>query len=248
MSAAFATPVPLCGRAASTRLSPRSAPTPPPALPRRAPPARMAQRQPPATLSPPSPAALAAFRAFFAAMPGPWNSQRTYHYMYPGQQEREESQTTYDVERITPTQIAAVLDANAAAPKDAALAEGFRVSYLTRMASQEALVRSATNLAFVPETARAGALEGAYYRDVGYEEAGPITARFVFDVARSELQMTTYYTKIISVDEIRLVNNRTRLRRIINYRHPKKDGDPLTEPALIGFGVERKGEEQRLVE
>lgn len=181
-------------------------------------------------------------------MPGAWNSQRTYHYLSPGiPQSREESQTTFDVERLASTQVSSVLNANGAVPGDANSAEGFRVSFLTRMANQDELVRAGTNLAFVPERVVGGRVEGAYYRDVGYEEGGPVKARFVFDAGISQLQMTTWYSKVVSVDEIRLINETLRLRRIINYRRPEREDMGLVDAMLIGYGVEVKGEEERLV-
>lgn len=182
-------------------------------------------------------------------MPGAWNSQRTYHYLSPNDpQSREESQTTFDVERLSPPQVSAVLLANGAVPGDAASAQGFRVSFLTRMASQEALVRAGTNVAFMPEDVEEGTVRGAYYRDVGYEEGGPVKARFVFDEGINQLQMTTWYSKVVSVDEIRLVDDRLRLRRIVNYRRPEREDMPLTDAMLVGYGVEVKGDEERLVE
>lgn len=121
------------------------------------------------------------------------------------------------------------------------------MSFLTKMESQEELVRAGTNLAFVPESVVDGRVEGAYYRDVGYEERGPVTSRFVFDEGNAQLQMTTWYSKVVSVDEIRLVNDELRLRRIINYRRPEKEDMPLDDAMLIGYGVEVKGERERLV-
>lgn len=203
----------------------------------------------PMTVSAPSPAALSTFKDFFSLMPGSWNSERTYHYITPGQQQtREESQTTFDVERITPEQIEAVLASNKSFGGSSSEAEGFRVSFLTRMASQDELVRSGTNLAFIPESGSATTVEGSYYRDLGYEDSGPVKSRFVFNAEQKQLQMTTFYTKVVSVDEIRLINDGLRLRRIINYRRPKNDSDPLVDPMLVGYGVECKGDMQRLVE
>lgn len=141
----------------------------------------------------------------------------------------------------------AVLLSNEVVPGDVSAAQGFRVSFLTRMASQEKLVRAGTNLAFVPEVVADGAVQGAYYRDVGYEEGGPTRARFVFTVETRQLQMTTWYSKVVSVDEIRLIHDRLRIRRIINYRRPTEAEMPLDNPMLIGYGVEVKGENERLV-
>lgn len=192
---------------------------------------------------------LSLFESFFSCMPGAWNSQRTYHYMDPGEtQRREESQTTFDVDRLDALQLSSLLLSHGAVNGDVSKAQGFRVSFLTRMASQEALVRAGTNLAFVPERVGDGRVEGAYYRDMGYEESGPVKAMFVFNGGTRELQMTTWYSKVVSVDEIRLVNEGVRIRRIINFRRPRSKEMGLNDPVLIGYGVEVKGEDERLVQ
>ncbi|PXF48739.1 Chromophore lyase CpcS/CpeS 1 [Gracilariopsis chorda] len=193
---------------------------------------------------------LRAFSSYFECMTGTWNSERTYHYA-PPDAKREDSQTTFDVVRLTPTQISEVLATNGDATASFSAHQqhnthGFNVSFLTRMASQSELVRASTNLAFVPNSAHeAGLLCGNYYRDLGYEESAPIKATFTFECARMELTMTTFYTKVVSVDQISLINDTTRLRRIVNYRRPPDDTS-FEEVVLVGFGIERKGE-QRLV-
>lgn len=106
------------------------------------------------------------------------------------------------------------------------------------------LVRASTNLAFVPDSVHEGGLiRGAYYRDVGYEESNPVTASFVFDAGKMELIMTTFYTRIVSVDTISLVADDVRLRKIVNYkRRFEGTGTEVDEVLLVGFGVERKGD------
>lgn len=202
-----------------------------------------------------APASLGVFRDFFSAMNGSWNSERTYHYVRDGG--RESSQTTFDVARLSRRAVEAVLESNdesaVFSPQEQAYSEGFNVSFLTKMESQEELVRASTNLAFVPRTVtEAGVVEGDYYRDMGYEESAPVVARFLFDSRKKELNMTTFYTRVVSVDQITLVNARVRIRKIVNYRRPEKEGGPLVDPLLIGFGVETKppwtkGDSQRLV-
>lgn len=182
------------------------------------------------------------FVKFFAAQAGSWDSQRTYHYTgaQPG---REESSTTFDVERLTAAQVKSVLESNGdlamfdegAAKK----AEGFRVSFVTKMASQDELVRNSTDLAFVPMDVDGGVVSGFYFRNQGYEEATPMKAKFNFDAAKRTLNMITKYTKVVSVDAISLVNEGMRLRNIVNYARPP-DGMPLRDPVLVGFGVEKK--------
>ena len=47
------------------------------------------------------------------------------------------------------------------------------------------------------------------------------------------------YTSVVSVDSITLVNPKMRVRKILNYRRPA-EGEPLTQIALAGFGIEQK--------
>jgi len=89
---------------------------------------------------------------------------------------------------------------------------------------------------------------GNYYRDLGYEEKGPVAANFSFDPSIMNLTMTTYYTRVVSVDEIQLINPDLRLRKIVNYKRPSKDDAPLSDVLLAGFGVEHKGEKKPLVQ
>lgn len=107
------------------------------------------------------------------------------------------------------------------------------------MASQEKLVKNSTELAFVPLDIGGAVVSGLYFRTIGYEESNPIVARFSFDGAKNALNMITQYTKVTSVDCITLVNPGMRLRNIVNYKRPA-EGLPLTEPVLVGFGVEKK--------
>lgn len=197
-----------------------------------------------------APNALLLFANFFAAMNGSWNSERTYHYVQ--QRRRESSQTTFDVTRLAGAQIDEVLSSNGEValldPQDRTYSEGLNVSFLTRMESQAGLVRASTNLAFVPRHVAENTVSGDYFRDLGYEESSPIAAKFSFDAKSMALSMTTYYTKVVSVDEISLVNPSIRLRKIVNYKRPAIEGAPLVEPLLVGFGVESKGDEDRLVE
>lgn len=182
------------------------------------------------------------FVNFFAAQTGSWDSQRTYHYTgsQPG---REESSTTFDVERLTQAQVRNVLESNGdlAVFDEAGMeqAQGFRVSFVTKMASQDELVQNSTDLAFVPVDVEGGTVSGFYFRNLGYEEAKPIKAKFNFDSAKRTLNMITKYTKVVSVDAISLVNEGVRLRNIVNYARPP-DGMPLRDPVLVGFGIEKK--------
>lgn len=83
---------------------------------------------------------------------------------------------------------------------------------------------------------------------VTYEtERVPMIATFDFDGREAKLTMRTRYSKVISVDTIKLVNPNCRVRQILNYARPEKDEDPLTEVVLAGFGMETKSTGSRLV-
>lgn len=185
--------------------------------------------------------AYSSFVQFFRDQSGSWNSERTYHYTTDGK--REDSATTFDVSRLTSEQVQEVLSANGDATlyDDATRqkAQGFQVSFLTRMASQEELVRSSTNLAFIPTMIDRGMVRGKYYRLLGYEESGPQKADFNFDVGKKQLNMITHYTRVVSVDEITLIHPTMRIRKIINFARPE-EGHPPTHALLLGFGVEKK--------
>jgi CpeS-like protein len=111
-------------------------------------------------------AAQESFRQFFEQQSGSWNSARTYHYVREGS--REDSNTTFDVSRLSPSEVDKVLSANGDAELYTQsirnLAEGFRVSFLTKMESQEELVRSTTDLAFLPTSCEGNVVTGKYYR------------------------------------------------------------------------------------
>lgn len=240
----------------------------------------------------------ASFRTFIDLMPGVWNSQRTYHYVGVDddgkatvsdvdgtkKRTREESQTTFEVHSVNAGVIEEVLQSNGI--KSSAvlnswqrdMTAGFRVLFRTIMQSMgaDAPVVSGTNLAFVPTSVHVnGLIKGDYFRDLGYEEKGPIKAQFVFSASKMQLIMTTTYTKVFSVDTITLVNPMLRLRQIINYKRPtagtnsetiaddddvehqgdEKDVQQQTvvqqqrmnssEVVLVGFGTEERGSEDQ---
>jgi CpeS-like protein len=158
----------------------------------------------------------AAFAAFFGAQSGSWNSTRTYHYTDPTRQMgHEDSATTFEVSRLGSSEVAAVLAVNGDAGvfdvDTRAKAQGFRVSFLTRMSSQAELVENSTDLAFVPISIEGDVVRGNYYRMKGYEEKAPVKAAFVFTCATQQLRMITNYTSVVSCDEIHLVNPTCRL-------------------------------------
>lgn len=82
-------------------------------------------------------------------------------------------------------------------------------------------------------------IQGLYLRDQGYSESGAIAGRFTYHPTRQILEMVTYYSQSVAVDQMRLVSPTMRLRTIITYRHPDPTALP-TEIDLVGFGVEHK--------
>jgi hypothetical protein len=81
-------------------------------------------------------------------------------------------------------------------------------------------------------------IQGLYLRDQGYSEAGAIAGRFTYLPTRQTLEMTTYYSRSIAVDQMRFVEPTLRLRTIVTYH--RSDSSAPAVINLIGFGVERK--------
>lgn len=94
---------------------------------------------------------------------------------------------------------------------------------------------------FVPKEQEGALIQGDYLRDRAYEEARPIISAFTYNQDKRELLMTTHYTRVVSVDSIRLINPKMRIRQILNYQRPA-DHQPLDTLVLVGFGVEQKTE------
>lgn len=91
----------------------------------------------------------------------------------------------------------------------------------------------------VPIDPQGKIIQGFYLRDKGYSEAGAIAGRFTYQPTRQTLEMTTYYSRSVAVDQMRLVTPDLRLRTIITYQRPSDDALPSVID-LVGFGVERK--------
>ncbi|MEM9090767.1 MAG: phycobiliprotein lyase [Cyanobacteria bacterium P01_F01_bin.53] len=185
--------------------------------------------------------ALSIFHQFFDSCVGSWDSERTYHYLSRASVER--SHTNFGVSPLTPEQKAKVLADNSYSAEAGRLENcpGFHLVFHT-VSEKGVVVDQSVNLAFVPSHEPAEhdyLLEGDYLRDRAYEEDRPIISHFRFDSRTRELLMTTHYTHIVSVDSITLINPTMRIRRIFNYMRPP-EGQPLTELALVGFGVEQK--------
>ena len=185
--------------------------------------------------------ALSVFHQFFDTCVGSWNSERTYHYLSRANVER--SHTHFGVSPLTAEQKHKVLTDNSYLLEADQLPNcpGFHLIFHTVSEHGEVVDRS-VNLAFVPSDKPAEheyLLEGDYLRDRAYEEDRPIISHFQFNSRAQELLMTTRYTHIVSVDSITLINPQMRIRRIFNYMKPP-EGAPLSELALVGFGVEQK--------
>jgi len=170
---------------------------------------------------------------FFVQCLGQWHIERTYHYLKDGRSER--SQTNYDIRALSPEGRQKVLADNQQ-PEPLNHTGGFYLAFDTTSETGEQ-VAMALNILFIPQLTTNSRIEGLYLRDRAYEEDRPITSQFCYEPERSEMLMTTPYSRVVSVDSIIFVNPDLRLRRIINYR---RTDDPLTEPLLIGFGVERR--------
>lgn len=177
------------------------------------------------------------FQDFFTACVGSWQSERTYHYL--SDQEVERSKTEFLVKPLSIDIKHKVLQDNKyAVPENLETLPGFNLNFYTISQKGEE-VQQSLNLLFVPLRENGLFLEGDYLRDRAYEESKPIVSDFSFNRQNNLLLMKTYYTYIVSVDSITLVNPRLRLRQIINYQRPSI-GEDLKIITLVGFGVEQK--------
>lgn len=176
------------------------------------------------------------FQGFFDCCVGKWTTERTYHYL--SKQEVERSHTAFFVEPITEAGKLQVLkDNQLETPDNLAILPGYHLEFETVSEKGETASQQ-LNMLFVTD-GTGEILTGKYLRDRAYEEERPIIADFQFDPSKRELLMTTNYTRVIAVDSITLINPNLRIRKIITYRRPP-EGEPMTEVALVGFGVEQK--------
>lgn len=91
----------------------------------------------------------------------------------------------------------------------------------------------------VDTSSKGEVIHGFYLRDEGYSEAGAIAGRFTYQPTRQTLEMTTFYSRSVAVDQMRFVAPELRMRTIVTYQRPAADQVP-TVIDLMGFGVERK--------
>jgi hypothetical protein len=199
------------------------------------------------------------FEDFFAACAGFWKIERTYHY-FPNN-EIERSYTEYQVDGLPDVEkrriVAMSLPKGTIAASHETQCPGFSIAFDTvsetgerRSMSLKALfvldewMPDAVLAEFpVPAAAQVPSdgeiLRGYYLRDEGYSEAGAIAGRFTYQPSRGTLEMTTVYSRSVSVDQMRLIDPLTRLRTIVTYQKPINP-EPPSVISLIGFGVERR--------
>jgi hypothetical protein len=199
------------------------------------------------------------FQDFFAACSGFWKIERTYHY-FPNN-EIERSYTEYQVDGLADLEkrriVAMSLPKGTIDPSHETECPGFSIAFDTVSETGERRSMSLKALfvldewmpdAVVPEFPLPVAaqmpidgeiLRGYYLRDEGYSESGAIAGRFTYQPSRGTLEMTTVYSRSVSVDQMRLIDPLTRLRTIVTYQKPINP-EPPSVISLIGFGVERR--------
>ncbi len=202
---------------------------------------------------------------FFAACSGLWKTERVYHY--PLKEEIERSYTEFQVESLTANEKHLISAAfippeffKASHPVDRTY--GFGISFETLSETGEEVSMRLKALfvpdnflvnpeklpvdptapgiplaAVLPDTAEL--IKGFYLRDEGYSESGAITGRFTYLPSRQTLEMTTYYSRSVAVDQMRLMSPQLRLRTIVTYQRPAPGVVPTTIN-LVGFGMERR--------
>jgi hypothetical protein len=202
---------------------------------------------------------------FFAACSGLWKTERIYHYPIEGEVER--SYTEFKVQLLTSIEKHQISSAFIPSEffKEAGnvdRAYGFAISFETLSETGEEVAMRLKAL-FIPDdfltyperlpqdAAAPGSplaaelpsteevIKGFYLRDEGYSESGAITGRFTYLPSRQTLEMTTYYSKSVAVDQMRLMSPQLRLRTIVTYQRPEPGVTPSVIN-LVGFGMERR--------
>ncbi len=202
---------------------------------------------------------------FFSACVGTWTSERTYHY--PLQHEVERSYTEFNVAALTSTEkhqiSSAYLPVGAISdPSEIDRSPGFWIGFDTVSEKGERVSMNLKAL-FVPDRSifapdllptdplapatplaaeildSTEVIRGLYLRDEGYSETGAITGRFTYLPSRQTLELVTYYSRSVAVDQLRLISPHSRLRTIVTYQRPPV-GEVPTVINLVGFGLEQK--------
>jgi CpeS-like protein len=202
---------------------------------------------------------------FFADCVGTWKTERTYHY--PLHHEVERSYTEFNVSALAVAEKQQISSDFLPIGSMSATTEiddfpGFSISFATVSEKGERVAMNLKAL-FVPDRAilspqllptdplapampltaeildSTEVIRGLYLRDEGYSETGAITGRFTYLPSRHTLELVTYYSRSVAVDQLRLISHTTRLRTIVTYQRPQP-GEVPTVINLVGFGLEQK--------
>ncbi len=202
---------------------------------------------------------------FFAACVGTWKTERTYHY--PLHDEVERSYTEFNVAALAASEkykISSAFLPSGVLADESQIDDfpGFSIGFNT-VSEKGDRVAMNLNALFVPDrsiiapdllpqdpmapaTPLAAVLpdsdeviKGLYLRDEGYSESGAITGRFTYQPSRQTLELTTYYSRSVAIDQLRLISPTSRLRTIVTYQRPQP-GEVPTVINLVGFGLECK--------
>lgn len=206
------------------------------------------------------------FQDFFTVCAGFWKTERIYHYTQTGEIER--SYTEFRVSAIAQTDKQAIVDefSRGSGAKGGTVnggaCPGFAISFDTRSETGEEVSMTLKAL-FIPdsegevlgfpepvvalpatsEVAMDGeVIQGFYLRDEGYSESGAIAGRFTYQPTRQTLEMTTFYSRSVAVDQMRIITPTERLRTIVTYRRPDDPNTTPTVTTLVGFGLEHRSE------
>jgi hypothetical protein len=202
---------------------------------------------------------------FFTVCAGRWQTDRIYHYPREGEVER--SYTEFNAESLTLPEkhqiSSAFIPGEFFKGKDTLdRSYGFGISFDTRSETGEEVSMRLSAL-FIPDLelnypeklpkdpnapamplaaimpGNYEVINGFYLRDRGYSESDAITGRFTYLPSRQTLEMTTYYSRSVAVDQIRLLSDDLRMRTIVTYQRPGA-GEVPNEITLVGFGLERR--------
>jgi CpeS-like protein len=204
---------------------------------------------------------------FFSTCVGTWKTERTYHY--PLHNEVERSYTEFNVSALAVAEKQQISSAflpigSIAATAEIDLFPGFSIGFATVSEKGDRVAMNLKAL-FVPDREilapallatdplapamplaaeildSTEVIRGLYLRDEGYSETGAITGRFTYLPSRQTLELVTYYSRSVAVDQLRLISPTTRLRTIVTYQRPQP-GEVPTVINLVGFGLEQKEE------
>jgi CpeS-like protein len=202
---------------------------------------------------------------FFSACVGTWKTERTYHY--PLHNEVERSYTEFNVGTLASAEKSQISSAflpigSIADPSEIEQFPGFTIGFNTVSEKGDRVSMNLKAL-FVPEKSiiapdllaidplapamplaaevldSTEIIRGFYLRDEGYSETGAITGRFTYLPSRQTLELVTYYSRSVAVDQLRLISPTSRLRTIVTYQRPQP-GEVPTVINLVGFGLEQK--------